>query len=290
MIAGPTSPEQGEIPFFIREVLKARVLQTSLREHPVLQLIDPRRVRGLVEASLDEIEKLEEVALGKKFNIPASPQEAAKIKALWVLSGPGTYDVATKDDRYQDRPWARWMDRKRLNYAATLTRKLTEIVVGIPRQSRPKGKELMTEEVAQLRSSIERYGPYIIYNGRQDENRVVENVLRREGVMIPTGKVYVIYNNIDKTIDQVKSFRLPPDIQLETGDTIGVITHAPHMMRLMHILNYFKPFPENVTVQAFPLPSPYDGGQEHTMDEICGLLNYVFVSGGATEEPYPYKL
>lgn len=230
--------------------------------------------------ALNLIQSFEEAA--SHPNLPKTAEEAKKIKALWVFSGPGTYDLPFKDDRYQNFPWAGFMDRRRLNRAGWLMRKITEIAIG----------KLLdgTKNPYDMRQAILENGPYLIYNGRPDENATVEDVLKRPGIAIPRGKVHVIDAIIDNTLDQVKSFDLPINLNLQSDDRIALVSHAPHLARVLYVIDKFRPFPEGVRIQAFPIATPREGKQIYAEMEIQGILYYAFVSNEASKNPYPHIL
>lgn len=265
-----------------------QILESFRAKNPTLQTTSERELRSVTDKALTEIDSLETMSR-KRPSVPETAEEARKIKAIWVLSGPGTYDREFKDDRYKDKPWAAWMDKKRLNYAGMLVRELTEKITGRSFHT-PLGKKLTMEEVEQIRTDIENHGPFIIYNGREDENETVESVLERDRIIIPKSKVHIIGAGIENSVSQVKSFNLPESLQLQAGDVIGVVTHAPHMMRIMHMANKYRPFPTEATIQAFPLHSPTGSMPEYANQEVEALLYYTFVTGDSTEQSYSYKL
>lgn len=263
-----------------REYLINKILTDAYEENPPLERIGKPKLTTLISLTLDEINELEEAALHP--NLPKTADEASRIKAIWVFSGPGTYDQPFKNDRYKDKPWARFMDRIRLNRAAWLMRKLTEEILGNTLDG------IRNPEI--VRQAFLENGPFLIYNGRHDENDAVRDVLTRPGIVIPKEKVHFIDARIDNTFDQVKTFSLPPGLTLKSGENIALVSHAPHLMRLLHIINKVKPFLEGAKVQLFPIASPSDGRQEYAEMEIRGLLYATFISGEAEETPCPYLL
>lgn len=139
-------------------------------------------------------------------------------------------------------------------------------------------------------SDIEKFGPYIIYGATAEQNEDVKTVLTEQGVVIPGSKVHIIRDKIVNTVDQIKTFRFPQGLQIQNGDTLALVTHAPHMVRVLHMLNQYKPLPPGMIIQPHPLPSPPSAGTDYAMQEISGLLYYTFISGDSTEKPYPYKI
>lgn len=240
----------GNVPTEVAEVFKDAPLQLGK-----FRSVDVARLEAVTSRALTLVGQLEKVA--RRPNIPLLPDEAGKIKALWVLSGPGYFDEPFKDDRYKKKPWARWMDRRRVGYALGLIRRLGH--------------------------------PFLIYNGRDDENARVLTGLGRMGV--PQERVHIISAGIDNTLDQVRSFRLPEGVLLRPGDVIGIVSHAPHLARVMYMLaHYNEVVPPGVMVRLFPLPTPESGREEYARMEVRGILHHVFISHDAEEEPHPHTL
>ncbi|MCX6702306.1 MAG: hypothetical protein NTW60_00300 [Candidatus Wolfebacteria bacterium] len=251
--------KEGGQPDYLEEEKNRRInnaYEGAISQHPVLKGIPEDGVRSFIGDVLGEIDSLEQVGERDKQEIHLSDEDAKKIAAIWVFSGPGTYDKSSKKDRYENYKWAENMDRNRLNYAARLAKRVAEANSGIPAEKTSlaelEGQKQRTKE------KIRNYGPTIIYNGTPVENAVVEDVLEREEVIIPKEKVEIIEKSIDNTIDQIKSFRLP----------------------------------EGAKVKAFPLPTPEPGKEEYAEMEIKGILYYALVSQEkkASEEPYPYSV
>ncbi len=263
------------------------VYESAVEEHEAFKRFPPEEIKQLIDEVLREIDLLEEIAERDYREFHLSDDVAKKIEAIWVLSGPGTYDDPVKEDRYKNFPWARGMDRARLNYAARIARRVTEARSGDVfdqggLSSLQKRKEL-------TKRSILESGPYIIYNGRPDENEVVHDVLTREGIIIPQEKVMVIGEGIDKSVDQVKSVRLPENFDIE-HDELAIISHAPQLARIVRMINRYRPFPEGTKIRLLPISTPEGGKTEYALMETRGILYYAFLSldRDATKESYPY--
>lgn len=261
------------------------ILEEAGKENPQLQKVAETELTKLITQALGEIDRLEQAArkhrrILAEDNLQIPVESLTKLKALWVLSGPGLYRQPFKDDRYRDKPWAQFMGRNRLTYAGMLMRRIAEAISGETSAAGDAQKQLLSH-----------YAPYLIFNGRQDENSDVQTILAEEGTIIPQAKVWIPKTPIDKTIDQVRRLTLPPELEIKSGDEIGIISHAPHLMRVSHMLNRHKqslPFPPDTIIRAFPLPTPTAGIPEYQNQEVRGLLYYAFVTGEATTEPYPY--
>lgn len=263
------------------------VYESAVNEHEALKRFSPDEIKQFIDDILREMELLEEIAARDNRELHLSDDIAKKIEAIWVLSGPGTYDDPVKEDRYRDYPWARGMDRARLNYAARIAKRVAEARSGKSfdrggLSSLRKRKELTKESILES-------GPYIIYNGRPDENAVVRDVLTREGIIIPQEKVLVMGEGIDKSVDQVKTVHLPEDFDIE-HDELAIVSHAPQLVRIMRMINRYKPFPEGTKIRLLPIVTPEGGKAEYALMETRGILYYTFLSPDrdAAKKSYPY--
>lgn len=225
------------------------------------------------------LNQLEEAA--QHPHLPESKEEAEKIKGLWVISAPGTYFQAKKNDRYRDKKWALWNDRQRINYAFKVGRRLAEIKMG--------------HDVSH------NYAPLIVYNGTPLEDAAVLEAVKTpwlripEGLIYPRNKVLVInpFPPIDNTMDQIRTFRLPLSFKISPGDEIGVVIHAPQAIRFLYALaNISEVVPKGAEIRMLPLPTPTGGYPEYPLQELRGMVNYRFISNPPiiSDSPYPFKI
>lgn len=176
------------------------------------------------------------------------------------------------------------MGRRRLTYAGLLARRFAQAIAGNSSETSHGEVGAARERTKNL---ITQFAPDILFNGSPDENVDVQAVLSEPNIIFPPEKVIILESGIKNTIDQVRTFTLPPSVDIRSGDEIGVITHAPHMMRFAHILNERKSnLPSGISLRALPIPSPVESW-EYAEQEIRGLLKYAFITGDASEEPYP---
>lgn len=263
--------------------LLERIYREAMEEHAGFKDVPEADIKTVIKEALSEVEALDRAADAGKALAALTPEVAERITALWDFSGPGTYDQPVKEDRYKNYPWARGMDRSRLNYSAWLVRKISEAVsdeklrgpIGEAPERKEKARELIAEK-----------GPVILYNGTELENSVVKDVVMREGIMIPPEKIVVMGKGIDSTVDQVRSFKLPEELHRPGGE-IGIVSHAPHLMRIAHMLSWYEPLPKDMTVRLFPVPMPTEGKEEYTATEIRALLYYIFLGQNAKAKAYP---
>ena len=293
MITVERGPNKNEAPF----AQARKIISVAIQEYPQLGQIELIRLHGVVENALKEIGRLESLAatherILRSGKLPWPLETIQKIKAIWVLSGSGYYREPFKTvvrDAYSDKPWSAFQGRQRLKYAGLLMRRFAQAGVGAPRGMTPLSE--MKASRIQTRVQISRHALMIIFNGRVDKNTDVRKILTENGI-IPSNKVFIYLPETTRkapnTVDQINGFRITPDLQRSPRDEIGVISHAPHLMRASHSFRrYVSAIREDTSIRAFPLPSP-PHSNEYFEQEIRGLLKYVFITHEATEEPYPY--
>lgn len=260
--------------------------------------IGEEKARRFIRECISIIGRFEEAAdySAQEKLLPKDVEEVSTIKAIWVLSGPGYYGQPFKEDRYKDKPWARWMDRNRAHRGAWLARRLTEIKIG----------QRLPNDSSVIRQAILQNGPIIIYNGRNDENQEIRRALTDQKAFVPSEKVFITDEGIDNTVDQVRGLRLPLGVEMEQGDKIALVTHSPHVLRTLHVIqritelqrensNHRLDFPisDETILKISPVRTPIDGLREYATLEICGLLQYIYYdpTKPASEIPFPnYEL
>jgi hypothetical protein len=271
------------------------IYESAIAQHASFKELGEERLKGIIGTELERIDLLEEAGMENERNhFQVDKNTAEKIGAIWVFSGPGTYKQPFKEDRYKDLPWAAWMDRNRLQRAALLARHIAEIKSGF---TPDRSKEFAGKNREALRSMIKQYAPHLIYNGTKVEDAVLQSVLddddpehKRDPIF--TGEtVEIVGEGIDNTVDQIKKFELPDDLTL-TGKEIVLLSHAPHLDRVLHFLQRYEPLPKGTVPRLFPIAMPRVGGEEYTLQEIRGLLYYMFISKNkdAAEEVPPYTV
>lgn len=244
-----------------------------------------------ISDAIGVLNELEVSAQNPQSQLPKTSEEAAKIRALWVISAPGTYFQAEKEDRYKGKKWALWNDRHRVNYAFKIGRELVAINLGHPLNSNWVKSE----------RELDAFGPLIVYNGTPVENAAILEVTKApwfrisEGLIYPRSKVVVInpFPSIDNTIDQIITFRLPTSYAMSSGDEIGIVIHAPQAVRFLYTLaNLTNVIPQGTKLRVFSLPTPIGGYPEYPLQELRGMVNYRFIADPpkVAHSPYPYKV
>lgn len=253
------------------------IYRTVTHEHTLLRGIPVVKLKSIIATELHRIDTFENAAREDRDGHMMIPTDVAvNIGAVWAIAGTGTYrePVTIVDNPLlRDKSWAEWMDKHRIDRAIRLVKELTEINV---------------EKVGERASETPYNGPYFIYNGYNFQNTVLEEAITL-GHLLPSKKVKIIYGDLKITVDQIKSFALPRDPTLK-GKAIAIVSHAPHLSRIIHMLDKYRPFPEGTILYLFPLPTPDSGKDEFSFMEIKGLLYYIFVAKDASENAYPYKI
>jgi hypothetical protein len=244
------------------------IYQSSVSEHPALEKVPAEKVMAVIKKALEEISELEEIAYRTGDTVNFNRDEIEKISAIWVFSGPGNYDRPVTHPRYKDYSWTTGMDKDRVDYGILLAEKMTEL---------PNKKHIPF--------------PYFIYNGEKEQNNEVRKVIQKKEKNLPEFKSLIIDGDIHNTVDQTKIFRLPEDCPA-TNKEIALVSHSEHLVRIMHMINRYKPVPEKMTVRLFPVKTPEKARKAYALSEIRGLLYYIFLSKNhdATEESYAYKI
>ncbi len=278
-----------ESPAEKHERIVEAIYQSALAEHSEFQQIPSEDLRGTIDAALKELEALEVAADRENALSALTPEVAKKIAAIWDFSGSGTYDdpVAT-EDAYKHIPWAQGSDRARLNYSVFLIRKISEMLDSNSRSTR---LDEIKAGILRTKESINNFGPTLMYNGTDQMNAVARDVLTRDGIVMPEEKVHIAGKGILRTTDQIQTFLLPENLN-QPGKEIGIVSHGPHLVRIAHMLNRYKPLPADMQVRFFPVPFPKAHWEECAMQEVRGLLYYIYLSKDrdATVEPYPYTI
>lgn len=259
------------------------------------QLPDLKTTRLFLDRAVAVYHEIEESAKdGNSQSI--SINQADKIKAIWVPSAPGTYFQRNKNDRYKDKKWAWWADRKRTHFAIEKAREIAEIRAG---------REIKGNNPAEL-ELLGEYGPVIIYNGRPDENIALAEAVRvpwlrmPKNLGYPENRVSIIspvnyprFNNRDyNLLDQAKTLRLPYDLEINPGDEVAIVAHAAQTVRTLYVLGNQPVIPEGTLARIMALPTPSEGMPEYPIQELRGVTYYRFIQNPPAigNKPYTYRV
>jgi len=277
-----------------RESTSPKNEDLSLRDYAIVS--NPEYWRGkeselksLIDKASLEIREIEKSA--QREWLPGNAEEAKKIKAIWVLSGAGTYKKTITDDPGDlaniGKYWIHGSDRKRIGHAADLIKKISLIASGNCLPKEVNSYKISDVEVLAL---VKEYGPYLIYNGTAVQNADLIAAIKDDSLLMPEEKLFIPESKITKTIDQVKMLKFP-DINFEKNDEIGIVSHAPHLARVMRMVNKYKPIPEGVEVQLYPLVfGDPENEREFAQSEMKGIVGYVSKGLATAESSYSYLL
>jgi hypothetical protein len=241
----------------------------------------PEDLKIFIKLLKQEVERLEQNSDSiPEFSLP----ESSKYKAIWVTSGSGTVKKPVTNapgdapNREPGKEWCQGSDKVRVLHAINIIEKISLANSGIKEESSSREEPDIIKE----------FGPYLIYNGVEEQNLDLLDEVKKSNIKFPIEKIYIPEGEISRTVDQVINLRFPPDLDFATEDRIGVVTHAPHIARVMRMVNRYKTIPKQTVVRAFPIKFPKPENElEFAIGEIMGVLGYVS-RDQATLEPYPY--
>jgi len=221
-----------------------------------------RELKELLSKIEREVQDLEDAA---QNNVEISKETTQKTKAIWCLSGSGSYleplISAPSDIPLKSSLWAHGTDKKRLDYCAQLLHDLKN-----------KGGN-----------------PIFVYNGVEEQNEVLRKIASKN-LGLNKNEFFIPEGNNTKTIDQVMNLTFPKQLKLEKLDIVGVVSHAAHLSRVMRMVEKFRPFPKNVDIMLYPLVFKNSRDEDRfVFSEIMGILGYIS-RGEISKNAYHYKL
>ncbi len=265
------------------------VYQSAIGEHPEFVEHGEDVLKGIIFGALERIDQLEEEA---RMPLTISPETAENVETIWIFSGTGSYDERFKPEdnpRLQVTPWLGGMDRARLSHGARIARKIAEVRSGQADVTRgPLGD--FESRIERTRKLIAEFGPTIVYNGYLVETRNAEDVLGRDGLIIPAEKAKILHADLKFTSDQFTNFEYADTPGAKIKDVV-IVSHAPHLGgRITNIAKKYDPFTEGSVPYLSPVPTPVEGRREFAMMEARGLLWYIYGKGDAAGAPHTYRL
>lgn len=196
------------------------------------------------------ISEIEMFEEASRRNLSTAPVD---LSAVWVFSGPTTYYGEIAHTTYSGRSWISCMDRDRFTYAEKI------------------------------------FPSCIIYNGSDMQNDALKHALEKGDAAVSPENVLIFGNDFHNTLDQIKHFVMLEHLHVP-GKEIGFVSHAPHLMRIVHMLQMYQTVPSDMAVRLFPIATPEEGREEYTIMEVKGLLYYIFIGKNADVVAYPYLL
>jgi hypothetical protein len=197
---------------------------------------------------------------------------------VWVFSGPGTFFKALEQG---EQNFTRWMDRYRILYGLSIVKEVTA------KKLKQSSKEIVKNDILQ-------HGPLFLYNGNEEENRDLRAALDNKLTILPREKVMIIdkiiseepIQPIENTLDQIKSF--PKEIiGNKLQKRIAIVSHAPHIARILRYFEEYNLFPETIIVEVFSLTPVHE--QALYMHEEMEKVWQYFQQGDLSWDPIPVE-
>jgi len=271
------------------------VYDSAVLEHPEFAGMDPMELRTFIGRSLGQIAMFEAAA---RQPLEVTPEDADRIAIVKIHSSTGSYDEAFKQEDNprlrSDKPWLAWFDRQRVLQGIRLVRKVAEVRSGytVTLPSNYTEADVMQAR-AETKEQIAAYGPAIMYSGYPVETQKAEEVLRRPGGVIPEEKALIIHGNPHNTVEGaqllVDAFE-KYDHLLEGRRQIAIVTHAPHLERVLHIMDKYPYLPAGSNVPfVSPVATPEAGVHDFATMEARGLLYYAWLADTASKEQHQFQ-
>jgi hypothetical protein len=195
---------------------------------------------------------------------------------VWVFSGPGTFYKPLEDN---EQDFTRWMDRYRIMYGLAIVKQVT-------------AKKLQKTPDKVTKEDILNHGPLFFYNGTPEENKDLRIALEHKLSILPKEKVLIIdrvkhegnIQHIENTLDQILSF--PKElIGKQLQNRIAIVSHAPHIARILRYFEEYNLFPQSITVEVFSL-TPIHSEALYMHEEMEKVWQY-FQKGDLSWTPIP---
>lgn len=259
--------------------------------------------RKAVETNAHEVvTKLTEASENRERTYPSN------IDAVWVFSGPGTYNQRLKPDSGEEE-WMRWMDRDRIRAGVAVVREITATRVSEIEARKVNPSELKSEDMVKL-------SPLFVYNGKPVENAILDEQLSKRATLIPRQKVLIIRevqeggggtHPIGHYGDQFTSFFQQLDNpespineeytrKLQQGKSfkVALVSHKLDFIRIaFYAEKYNQEFVENgrqpLDFHVYGLRSRAGTEGEHVEYELPRLLDYA-EQGHLAKEPVNFSV
>ncbi len=270
------------------------------KETPLLEGVAPERVKRVIQESLARMDSFIEAAdRDEATGLKIDKETAEKIGAIWIYSGVGTYDLPYKpnDNPRLRKSFMAGTNRERIDHTVLLARRIAEARSG-KRLPLKKGgsKEERKAYTEAMKEMMAEFAPYIVFGGHENENQDIEEVLERDGIIIPQEKVSIIRRKdgekMYSTADQVEHFISPEEVR---DKEVAFVSNDIHLNRILLILKkiiekYPDHLPQGKPVHLFPTPTMPSGREEFKYMEASNIIRYIYDFKRAAEEPYPYTL
>lgn len=191
-----------------------------------------------------------------------------KVRAIWVLSGSGSYlkpliDVES-DQANINNLWYHGTDKARLDYAEQWLSAYSKILPA-------------------------NFRPILIYNGLKEQQKDLFKAIEEKKCKIALDQVYIAPGDNIRTIDQVKNFSFPPNLDLNNG-FLGILSHLTHLPRILRFMGKNRKIFKNIKALVLPLNLKNTEDQvKMAKPEVKGIFDYI-QKGKAAIDPYSYRL
>lgn len=212
-----------------------------------------------------------------------------------VLSGPGTYYLPTKPDRYEGLPFAYNGDRERSDLSAILGIQLAGARMGIDfREFRDRRiltgfDPVLDVRREQIRQAILDSGVRFLYLGTNEEVEATRRVVNTKSSFVPQQAVTLISDGIDNAYHQAEA--LKSFLASKSQPARGSICFALPLkaIRFFRMCEGLKSIPQSMQTYVLPMPTTRSGYPDYVRNEIAGVLNYA-VQGRCAPNPSPYRV
>lgn len=263
-----------------------KIYASALDDHAEFADFDPDRLRSFIATELNRIDGFE--MLGN--NPPKLTYEMAdSIGAIKVHSGVGLFDTPFKDGdnpKLKGKTFLAWNNRDRLKHGFNLALEAAEVLSGF---TVPKDPTNPVGYAAEVRELIREFGPHLIYTGYPVETQDLEEVLRRLDAMFPIENAHIIHDTPTNTVEGAQMFRMPEGALVD-GKKLVVVSHAPHLVRVLHILGKYPYKLDGNVLYVSPVATSDAGRDEFALLEIRGMMYYIFLAESAAEQPHDYRV
>jgi len=232
------------------------IYKSFIFEHPPATTLERAAVETIIKEELARINAFNVAAeRAVKNNFMVDAESVEQTAAIWVFSGPDSWDQSFFNDQYN-------------KYGASWT-------IGFDKARLMRGAKLASE-IASKRGDTS-LAPYLLYNGNHIQNTAVRQALAKGALVIPDNRVYIFNDPNVNTADQIETFVLP-EVASGTGREIALVSHASHLARILHMIAFYDPLPRNLIPRVVPIADPPQVRHNYAAMEIRAILYYIFIA------------
>lgn len=240
--------------------IEEKAYHKLLEDHQEFSYLPPLELKGHIHRLLKELKAFDKASVVFDRLPNLSEKICENITAIWVFSGPDP----TNPYYVGEKAYMAHMDRERRDFTFRIARYIA--------REKSKGDHSAGDNLGLMK----RYSPIIIYNGNDGQNDSIKEELGRSNSFVPAEKLVVQGVGLKNTTDQVRTFILPEECHVPDKEIL-LISHAPHLVRIAHMLGFFKTIPEDMKIRFLPIKSPLSN-EEYFLMELSGLLTYILLT------------